>query len=350
MKSLLFVLFAMLLIPAVSYSQVTDSVSTISVITTNEVPYVYQNSQGYTVVVGEVENRNSLTAMSGIVVSVTFFDEFGNILDSVQGTTILDIVPPNSISPYVVTSKVAGSSVALASVDVSAFNSSPTKETGLDLETVDISYGEELEFSGTIQNTANIASSETLIHLAFYDVFDPPRLLHVETLEIGDILVGEQKEFKFSGIPNQKAVGFKILAESTLLQSDFVNVNLPSQQIITRLVTISNLSIIDSDGKNLSSMPVGTTVEIGSNLQFQTTADDRIQPYVYYVQIKQSGQTPFVEFLGSSSGNFYGTPSEYASVSWTPQKPGLYFVETFGWDQNHVPIASKGPVAIILVN
>jgi len=37
------------------------------------------------------------------------------------------------------------------------------------------------------------------------------------------------------------------------------------------------------------------------------------------------------------------------SVEWTPQNTGLYFVETFVWDPNAVPLASKGPIALILV-
>ena len=186
--------------------------------------------------------------------------------------------------------------------------------------------------------------------MAFYDVFAPPRVLSVESVHVDPIPIDGEASFTFSSPINPRAVGFTIFAESDVLQSKFVDIKIPKQEITTRLVTISNLTIEDSDGNGISNIPLDSTVNIGSKLLFQSTANDRVQPYTYYVQIKQSGQTPYVEFLDSAKGNFHGNPSEDVSINWTPDEPGLYFIETLVWDNNDIPISSKGPVSIIMVS
>jgi len=351
MKAMLLALvLAMALIPAYpSFSQLIDTDSKISVITTSDSPYVYKNSEGHTVVVGEVENRNALSSMSGIVVRAVFYDPSGEeVIEIVRGGTVLDIVPPESTSPYLITSASANPDIGLVSVDVEAFNSSPTKSMGLEISPVDISNSGTVEFAGSVKNAGHAPSGGTVVHLAFYDVFDPPRLLHIEQIPVGHVPAGAEAGFQFSGTPDSRAVGFTMFAESDVLQSGFVDVEIPPREILSRLVTISGLSVSGPGGSS-STIPAGSTISIGSDLVFQTVADDRIQPFVYYVQIKQSGKIPYVEFLGSADGSFHGTPNETASVEWTPGEPGLYFIETFAWDQNAVPIASKGPVSVVLV-
>ena len=134
------------------FSQVTDSETRLSVITTSDTPYVYTNDEGKTVVVGEIENRNALTAMSGVLICAVFYDASGEvIIETTCEQTILDIVPPQSVSPYVITSQSANSDIAQVSVKVEAFNSSPTKSLGLDIESVDILNTESLIFNGIIK-------------------------------------------------------------------------------------------------------------------------------------------------------------------------------------------------------
>ncbi len=350
MNALLFaVVLTMIFVPAhPSFSQAVDSDTAISVVTTSDVPYVYQNSEGYTTVVGEVENRNRLTAMSDIVVVATFLDASGNVLDISRGGPLLTVVGAQSTSPYVITSTVRDPDIAFVSVDVAAFNSSPSKEDGLEIDHIDVLHAETLEFSATISNSGNSPSTDTRVYLAYYDVFDPPRLLSVETIEAGDIPIGQTLDIEFSGIPSPRAVGFQVLAESDTMTSSPLDIDIPEQQLITRMVSISDLSVSDDQGRPASSVPAGAEVSIGSRLLFQSTANDRIQSYVYYVQIKQSG-VPYVEFIGSTAGTIYNTPSSDVSVLWTPANPGLYFVETFVWDAQNVPIAPKGPVSLVLV-
>lgn len=344
------VILSMMLIPAshVLAQDSTRSDSTLSVITGDN-PFVYQDSDGNTFVVGEIKNTNTLTAVSDVLISVTFFDEFGNTVDTVQGTTALDIIGPGDASPYIISSSADGSQIKRASVMPHAFNSSPAKEKGLDVEVTAVRDGGELVISGTIQNKGNTQSQNTTAYLSFYDVFDPPRTVQIESAHIGDIAIDGTADFEISVTPISRAVGVKITMESDLLQSETSSIKIPKQTITTLLVTISEPAVTDADGRSVSVIPIGATVNITSVLSFETIADDRIQPFVYYAQVKQSGTIPAVEFIDSMQGVFYGTLAESAHVQWSPERQGLYFIETYVWDNNAVPIASKGPIVLVHV-
>lgn len=350
------VMAAAMAVPAhQSYAQVVDNEGTLSVITTSESPYIYKDSDGRAVVVGEIKNRNALTAMSEIVIRVSFYDRSGTkMLETVRGNTVIDTVPPEGTSPYVVTSESANPDIALASVDVEAFNSSPTKQDDLKLSAGDASNnGTVLMLAGTLANAGDVPSNNTVVHAAHYDAFDPPRILRVESVHAGMIQPGSNATFEFSSAADPRTATLRLFAESDALLSDGVtDVEVPRHEdapVITNLVTIGEPVFAGPDGRRASGLGVGDVVDITSGLRFQTISDDRIQPYVFFVQIKQSGKDPYVEFLGSHEGSFYGTPDSSASVRWIPRTPGLYFAETFVWDQHGVPISSKGPVTIILV-
>jgi len=126
---------------------------------------------------------------------------------------------------------------------------------------------------------------------------------------------------------------------------------IPESEIATKLVTISKVSILDKEGKNLSEIKVGSTVIIQSDAWIQFSADQKTNetPYTYYVQIKQSG-TPYVEFIGKYDGRYIETGQQSQSVDWIPESSGLFFIETFVWDRNNIPIANPGPVVLIIVN
>jgi len=97
---------------------------------------------------------------------------------------------------------------------------------------------------------------------------------------------------------------------------------------------------------------VGSPVKIQSESWIQFSADQKSNetPYSYYVQIKQSGKTPFVEFIGQYDGSHIGVDKQFPSVDWTPENNGLFFIETFVWDRNNIPIADQGPIVLVIVN
>ena len=183
-----------------------------------------------------------------------------------------------------------------------------------------------------------------------HDGFIPPRVLGVSTLEIEDLTPGASSNFKFVTTTDYRAVSFQIVAESGNYQSDFIEIIGPTIDVLKKLVTINDISINDPQGNRLPDVPAGSTANIQSKIwiQYSSEADTIVQPYVYYVQIKES-ESGMVDFIGKAEGTFYTGGTQIPMVEWTPQNKGLYFAETFVWDPDSIPLASKGPLSLILV-
>jgi len=352
-KVVLCTFLILLLIPfSQGFSQVTDNPSTLSVSLKNKSPFVYQDSEGYTVVVGIVENNNSLTPISNIKIQVYFFDDLTpNPLEVVQGTTILEVIAPNGKSPYSIRSQTPNLDITQASVLLLGFDSSVEKQKGLVVYSTDVFLDTSFRFLGVLQN-GGAPSSNTNVYLAFYDGFEPPRILSVSTIELGNVDLNTNVSFELDEVINSKAVGFFLFAESSVFISNFVDIQIPASQIPDKLITISNVSVEDSDGNKLSELSVGSPVYIKSKTWIQFTADQESDEttYSYYVQVKESGVLPYVEYIGKFDGRFIGTGQETQTIDWIPEKTGLYFIETFVWDRNNIPIAEQGPFVLVIVN
>ena len=186
-KLILSAFLILLLIPFTqAFSQeYTDSPFTLSVSLKNETPFLYQDSEGYTVVVGVVENNDSLASITNVMIQVNFFDDFDpNPLEVVNGHTTLQVIPPNGQSPFTIRSETANPNIAEASVSLLPFNISDPKEKKLSIFYREVFLDSSLHFSGVLQN--EIAPiSNTNVYLAFYDIFE--RILKVTTIEIGDV-------------------------------------------------------------------------------------------------------------------------------------------------------------------
>lgn len=353
-KIILSALFILILFPISSgfSAEYTDTKPTLSVVLTSDSPFVYKDDKGYTVVVGTVENTNSLTAITGVRLHVNFYDNTNpQPLEIVEGGTILEVIPPLGKSPYMIRSNSSNPDITQVSVSVGeGFNSSPSKSKQLSVELSDIVLDETLHFSGVLKNGA-APINNTNVYLAFYDNFDPPRIISISTIPIGKVESNTITNFSFNEKIQTRSVGFILFSESDVFYSDPVDVKIPTSEVATKLVTISNVSVLNSEGKALSEIKVGSTVKIQSESWIQFSADQKSDetPYSYYVQIKQAGKTPFVEFIGKYNGRYIGAGSQFQSIDWIPEKSGLFFIETFVWDRNNIPIADQGPVALIVV-
>jgi hypothetical protein len=353
-KKILCTFLILLLVPfSQGFSQeYTDNEPTLNVSLSNDSPYVYQDSEGHTVVVGLVDNNNSLTPVSNIKIQVNFYDELDPTpIEVVQGTTTLEVIPPNGKSTYSIRSESPNPNITEASVSLLNFDSSVEKQKGLTVYSTDVFSDSSFRFSGVLQN-GGAPSSNTNVYLAFYDIFDPPRILSVSTIELGNVDLNTDVSFELDEEINSRAVGFYLFAESNVFISDFADIKIPESQIPNKLVTISGVSVEDSDGNPISELTVGSTVNIKSKTWIQFAADQESNEtaYTYYVQIKESGELPYVEYIGKFDGRFIGTGEETQTIDWIPEKPGLYFIETFVWDRNNIPIAEQGPFVLIIVN
>ena len=327
----------------------SDTLSTLSVALTSDSPFVYKDNEGYTIVVGNVVNKNEITSITNVQLRVNFYDETGTQpLETVQGGTILEVIPESGTSPYIIKSNSTNPNITQVSVILEGFSPSSSKSQLLVVESSDIFLDENLKLSGVLTNGGS-PITDTFVYLAFYDAFAPPRLVGVSSIPIGDVEANEKVDFYFNEEIDQRAVSFQIFAQSNVFYSNFVDEKIPQQ--LTKLVTISDVSLNDSQGNKLSEITVGSTVNIQSNVWVQFSTDQKSDetPYTYYAQVKNSG-LPTVEFLAKSDGRFIDTGSQFVSIDWIPEKSGLFFIETFVWDRNNVPIADKGPIVLLVVN
>lgn len=347
---LLFFLILILFPISSGFSQKSDTPSTLSVALTSESPFVYKDDEGYTVVVGNVINKNEVTSVTNIQLRVNFYDETGTEpLETIRGGTILEVIPESGTSPYLIMSDSPNPNITHISVFLEGFVPSSSKTQQLVVESTSVLLDENLRLSGVLSNGGSPITG-TSVYLAFYDGFIPPRLIGVSSIPIGDVEANEKVDFYFNEEIDQRAVSFQIFAESNVFYSNFANEKIPQQ--LTRLATISNVSLTDSLGNRLSEITTGSTVNIRSNTLVQFSIDQKTNetPYTYYAQVKQSGEIPYVEFLGKFDGRFVGTGSQSVTIDWIPENSGVYFIETFVWDRNNIPISNKGPIAVIVVN
>ncbi|MDH3618870.1 MAG: hypothetical protein OEM89_09135 [Nitrosopumilus sp.] len=347
---LLFFLILILFPISSGFSQKSDTPSTLSVALTSESPFVYKDDEGYTVVVGNVINKNEVTSVTNIQLRVNFYDETGTEpLETIRGGTILEVIPELGTSPYLIRSDSPNPNITHISVFLEGFVPSSSKTQQLVVESTSVLLDENLRLSGVLSNGGSPITG-TSVYLAFYDGFIPPRLIGVSSIPIGDVEANEKVDFYFNEEIDQRAVSFQIFAESNVFYSNSANEKIPQQ--LTRLATISNVSLTDSLGNRLSEITTGSTVNIRSNTLVQFSIDQKTNetPYTYYAQVKQSGEIPYVEFLGKFDGRFVGTGSQSVTIDWIPENSGVYFIETFVWDRNNIPISNKGPIAVIVVN
>lgn len=354
----IFLIFA--LIPfSSSYSQeLTDKEPTLGIALTSFSPFNYKDDDGKTVVLGEIENKKNFP-VSGVKIWAGFYDNFSeNPLETTIGTTIIEVIPPFGKAPYMIKSETSNAAITSVSVNLLGFNSSPDKKRELSLHLETLQIGENLSLSGTITNNGEINSTNNKIQLISYDSFIPPRVLGVSAVEIeNDIMPGESADFEFDVKRDSRASAFKIVGESNDYITGILDITDTSLQLLNKLITISDIEVIDDEGNRLSDVSVGSPINIQSKLDFQelSLGESETQEYVYWIQIKKSieinGETKsFVEFIGNAEGSITTEGIENPSVGWMPENDGLYFVETFVWDPDFNALASKGPISLILVN
>ena len=143
-----------------------------------------------------------------------------------------------------------------------------------------------------------------------------------------------------------------VFAESDIFYSDILDAKIPPPQSLSKLVTISDVSIKDKSGITLSELSVGSTVNIESQTIVQLGSTQIILKLLIPIMFKSKNleKLPYVEFLGKYDGRFVDDGIQYQIIDWIPEKKGLFFVETFVWDRNNIPIAEQGPFVLIVVN
>jgi hypothetical protein len=214
-----------------------------------------------------------------------------------------------------------------------------------------LAIGNTIKLSAEIKNNGAQESTKTNVYLIAFDAFKPPRIVGIQTLTIDEITQGQSVNIEFDALMDYRATTFKVLAESDNYQSPITDVTDISLDTLTRLISINDVGVMDLSGKRVSQLKVGEPVDIASDLSIQYFAlSGSKQPYVYYAQVKQFGETAPVEFLGIAEGEFSSAVPQTASVNWTPEREGGYFIEAYVWDPNGVALAAPSKtISIVLV-
>lgn len=351
-KILLIAFFAFLLFPiGTSFSQKIDQPSQFGIALTSFTPHHFKDANGHTVILGEVENLKNFP-ITQVKVWGGFYDNVNEQpLETAIGTTSLDVIPPLGKSTYMIKSPNPNAKITSVSVNLLGFTSASPKNQQLVVDAKTSEIGENIKISGTLKNNAGIETSQTKVHVAFFDAFKPPRILAVSTVQLNPIASNTSTSFEVTQKFDTRTIGYKVFAESTSYLSNVKNVELSKFQSLTKRVTIHDVAIEDDEGNKLSDVTAGNRVTVKSKvgIEFSKDPEKSEQPYRYYIQVKQSGKQPFVEYIGITEGKFTGGEALFPSIKWTPQKAGLYFIETFVWDEKGIPLASKGPVILVLV-
>jgi hypothetical protein len=356
-KILVISIFAFLLLPvSQGFGQVTDTPATLGVKLTNTTPFSYKDDQGYTIVIGEVENTKTFP-VTNIKVWVGFYS--GNAsgpggeapLETVTGSTLLDVIPARGKSPFMIKSKTANPEISEVTINILGFNSATQKQQVLQITPATLTIGNTIKLPVEIKNNGPQESTKTNVYLIAFDAFKPPRIVGIQTLTIDEITQGKSANIEFDALMDYRATSFKVLAASDNYQSPITDVTDISLDTLTRLISINDVNVMDSSGTRVSQLKVGEPVDIASDLSIQYFAlSGSKQPYVYYVQVKQFGETAPVEFLGIAEGEFSSAVPQTASVSWTPEREGGYFIEVYVWDPNGVALAAPSKtISIVLV-
>ncbi|HWY35881.1 MAG TPA: FxLYD domain-containing protein, partial [Nitrosopumilaceae archaeon] len=300
--------------------------------------YSYRADDGTTVVLGEVINNND-SPITDVTIGISFLDQNSNSLEYKTGSTLLKVIPGNGKAPFSISSTKSDPAIANVQTKIAGWTTSSSKQQILSIVPGHLQITSQLSLSGTIKNTGTVISSGTKIYLISYDAFQ--RVVSVSNAEPTDIGPGTTYSFSITSTPNSHAKSYKLVAESNNYQSTITDV---TDVTATLPVMISGTLVTDPHGNKYSTIPVGAPVKITSelrNLGSQTT-----QAYVYYVQVKNfAGE---VEFIGKSSGIFLGE-SDNATVTWNPTTDGPYFIETYVWNSDNIPLAPSGPIINVVL-
>ena len=239
------ILFLFLLpIPTIFSQEYTDTNPTLTISMDSNSNFVYQDSEGYTVVIGLLQNNDPLSFLTNVVIQANFYNDFNpNPLEVKEGSTTLKVIPPNTKSPFIIRSDNPNPDITEVSTNFLTFDTSESMNNSLNISINHVSLEPmitssdnvySLSFLGILRN-GDVSISNTVAHLAFYDVFD--RIIQISTIEIGDVEANELVSLTLNEDINSSSVGFVLFSESDKFYSDVIDVKIPTPQLRTNLAT-----------------------------------------------------------------------------------------------------------------
>jgi len=353
---------ALLGLAGAAHAQNVDTEPTLGIRLTSTQPTHYVDAGGHTVIVGEVVNLQDFPVAGVRVQAGLYADGAGEPLELIVGGTLLEVIPARASSPYVVRSGSPGLDVAGVSVNLLGFTSSAAKPRGFDLGDLRVLASDTLVVEGTMSGAGLGASDDVELHALVYDSFVPPRLLGVHSARPLDALGagpagdadamfaassadgGASVRYEFSLAYGEEAAMVRVIAESGSHSSNAAEARVmrtPSSPLM-----IQNVSLVSASGSPVTMPREGAESYIRSTIDGGGAEGSE---YEYIAQVVRFGHLPVIEFVGSFEGEI--TPAGLAQplVGWTPRSSGLFYIETYLWSADGVPIAAQGPVTLLNV-
>ena len=302
-------------------------------------PYSYKATDGTTVVLGEIQNQLD-SPINNVTIGLTFMNDSSNTIEYKTGTTLLQVIPPGGKVPFLISSTNPDPSITQVQVKLGGFRPSSERPQALEISPNSLQVSDKLVISGNVTNNGAQQSLNTKLYLISYDPFQ--RVVGIGISNPTDVGAGKDSKFSITSDSSSRAKSFMIIAESDNYQSKLTPVN---SVLMALPVVVSNTMVTDPNGTSYSAIPVNATVKITSNSRYLLNST---QPFIYYVQVKQfSGQSAFI---GKYEGVFLGSDNKNVAVTWTPNSPGSYFIETYVWNYDNIPLAKFEPkINVILV-
>lgn len=301
--------------------------------------YSYKANDGTTVVLGEVQN-NLNSPINAVTIGITFMDDNSKQIEYKTGTTLLQVVPPGGKAPFSISSTKPDPTITQIQVKLAGFRSSSERPQSLVISPGSLQVSDKLVISGTVTNNGAQKSPNTKLYLISYDPFQ--RVVGIGISNPISVDTKQDSQFSITSDSSHRAQSYMLIAESDNYQSKLIPV---TGVQVTLPIVVTNTMVTDPNGTSYSTIPVNASVKISSNAKYLLNST---QPFIYYVQVKQfSGKT---EFIGKYEGIFLGLEDKNVYVNWTPHSSGSYFIETYVWDYDTVPLSSAVPsINVILV-
>lgn len=296
-------------------------------------------SDGTTVVFGEVQNDLN-SPITAVTIGVTFMDDNSNQIEYKTGTTLLQVIQPGGKAPFMISSTKSDPSITQIQVKIAGFQSSSEKQQMLEIIPSTLLVSDKAILSGVIKNNGVDKSVNTKLYLISYDALS--RVIETGISDPINVNAGQDSNFTITSTSNYNSKSYIIIAESDNYQSKPTNVT--NIQIPLPIV-MSHAIVTSPQGNESSTIHVNSTVMITSNVRHLTQTT---QSFVYYVQVKQfDGRS---EFIGTSTSSFFGGGDQNITVNWIPHSVGSYFIETYVWSPDNIPLANFEPsINVVLV-
>ncbi|MXY37668.1 MAG: hypothetical protein F4Z11_04405 [Cenarchaeum sp. SB0666_bin_15] len=324
----------LLMVPVLISAQTYDTPSTLRVYISNPI-YKYVDADGYTTVTGTIHNESNLSYVGNVAILVQFYGSTGDTpLYSEISTTSLQVIPPKSTSPFSIRSPEPDIRIVDAIPSILIFEQADPKPLGLYTD-MDIITG-----NVTVSDVAHSPHTNVTIHVTYRDVFEPPRILRVDTYMLGDMDMDNTLQTNIYGNMPYNTKSIAIHAESDVFSSYGIERSIFYNAAPSYPDSYITDVWIYSDDTRTTLLTIHENVTLGAGVHLDTN-----NTHWLYMQIKPQDDSTII-FLERAQ---IQSPDVEVVIPWTPLDIGDYILEVFLRSGLDTPISVPGPILLFAV-